>query len=90
MAERLFTEAETCKLIRDAVILHTNRLMHHVTRTLTTAAPLTTHRDAPDEDFPTNHPVEAWDVSPPRQAHVANGRSQYGEGDGPSNDPGSW
>ena len=88
MAEKLYTEAQVCRMIRDEVFLRTKRLMAHVTRKLHSAPTLTTQQYRPEDDFPSNDPVESFDVTPPLQRDQGNGRHlRQDEGYGPSNHP---
>ena len=60
MAERMFTEAQVCRMIRDEVVKRTNALLAHVSARLASGQALTTQVAHPDENLPDDHPLGHW------------------------------
>ena len=87
MAEKMYTEAQVCRMIRDEVFLRTKRLMTHVTRKLHSAPTLTTQQYRPEDDFPSNDPsgIVRRDATTPE--HQGNGYGSTGRGVRPGNHP---
>ena len=86
MAERMFhlNQRQVNSLVwahmRVALDEQEKRFRAHLDRLLGTEPPLAAPRRFQEADWlPDDHPVEPWDLTPPRQAHAGNGRSQDDE-----------
>ena len=90
MAEKMhhMTERELAQIIWGYATVAQDRAYANMDRLLKKHAPsLHTQQSRPEDDYPTDHPSESWHETPPRQRHPGNGRSLYGDYEGPTDHP---